>query len=52
MKKKQDNKFIILGLIIVVLLGLYAISTIPEKKVIDYDSISQEELGAVINLET
>lgn len=54
MKKKQDNKFIILGLIIVVLLGIYAISTIPEKKVIDYDQISQDELNAVIgeNIDT
>ena len=48
MKKKQDNKFIILGLIVVVLLGLYAISTIPEKEVIDYDELSEDELKAVV----
>lgn len=48
MKKKQDNKFIIFGLIIVVLLGIVAIGTIPEKEVIDYEKISEDELKTVV----
>ncbi len=48
MKQKQDNKLIIFGLIVVILLGIVAIGTIPKKENINYDELSQEELKAVV----
>ena len=48
MKVKQDNKFIIFGLIVVVLLGIFAISTIPKKEVINYDELSEDEIKIVV----
>lgn len=48
MKQKQDNKLIIFGLIVVVVLGIFAIGTIPRNEEINYDEISQEELETIV----
>lgn len=48
MKQKQDNKLIIFGLIVVVVLGVVAIGTIPRNQKINYDEISQEELEVIV----
>lgn len=48
MKQKKDNKFIIFGLVVVVVLGITAIATIPRKKIINYDELTQEEFEAVV----
>lgn len=48
MKTKQDNKFIILGVVIVVVLGIYAIGTIPKKEVINYEELSEDEIDTVV----
>lgn len=48
MKGKQDNKFIIAGLVVVAILGIYAIATIPKKEVINYDELSEDELSVVV----
>ena len=48
MKQKQDNKLIIFGLIVVVVLGIFAIGTIPRNEEINYDQISQEELETIV----
>lgn len=48
MKQKQDNKLIIFGLIVVVVLGIAAIGTIPRKEIINYDELSQEEFETIV----
>lgn len=48
MKKKQDNKLIVFGLVIVVTLAIFAIGTIPKEEVINYDELSEDEIGTVI----
>lgn len=48
MKQKKDNKMIIFGLIVATLLGFIAIGTIPKKKIINYDELSQEEYKAIV----
>lgn len=48
MKTKQDNKFIILGLIIVVTLAIVAFATRKTEKVINYDELTEEEIDLVV----
>ena len=48
MKQKQDNKLIFFGFIVVILLGILAISTIPKKEVVNYNEVSQEEFEEIV----
>lgn len=48
MKQKQDNKLIFFGFVVVIVLGIYAISTIPKKEIVDYNEISQEEFEQIV----
>lgn len=49
MKMKKDNKLVYIGLIIVVVLGIFAIASIPKKEVYDYENMTQEEINLVID---
>lgn len=49
MKMKKDNKLIYVGLIIVVVLGIFAIASIPKKEINDYENMTQEEINLVID---
>lgn len=48
MEQKKDNKFIIFGLVVVIVLGIIAFSTKPKKEIINYDELSQEEFQNVV----
>lgn len=48
MKQKQDNKLIIFGIVVVVVLGIIAIGTIPKTEIINYDELTQEEFQEVV----
>lgn len=48
MKQKKDNKLIIFGLIIVVLLALIAFGTREKKEVVNYNELTEEEINFVI----
>ena len=48
MRKKQDNRFIAVGLVVVILLALIAFSTREKEEVIDYDEMTNEEVQLVI----
>lgn len=48
MKQKQDNKLIFIGFVIVVLLGIVAISSIPKKEIVNYNEVSQEEFENIV----
>ncbi len=48
MKQKKDNKFMIFGVVVVVVLGIVAFSTKPKTEVINYDELSQEELQNIV----
>lgn len=48
MKKKQDNKLIVFGVVVVITLGIFAIATRPKEEVINYDELSEDEIGTVI----
>ena len=48
MKQKKDNKLIIFGLIIVVLLALIAFGTREKKEVVIYNELTEEEINLVI----
>ena len=54
MNRKKDNKLIIFGLIVVVVLAIIAIVTKPTKKVIDYETMTDEEINVVMekNIDT
>lgn len=49
MKMKKGNKLVYIGLIFVVILGIFAIASIPKKEVIDYENMTQEEINLVID---
>lgn len=48
MRKKEDNRLIVAGLVIVILLALIAFCTKEKKEVIDYDEMTNEEIQLVI----
>jgi hypothetical protein len=48
MKKKKDNKLIIFGIIIVVILALIAYNTRKKTTKIDYDNMTDEEITAAV----
>lgn len=48
MNKKKDNKLIIFGIIVVVILAIISICTRPKKKDVNYDSMTNEEIQEVM----
>lgn len=57
MRKKENNRWISIGLIIVILLAIIAFSTREKEEVIDYDEMTNEEIKLIVeerisNLET
>ncbi len=51
MKMKKDNKIVIVGLIIVVILGLIAFFTTRDEDSIDYSNMTNEEIAVVVEEE-
>lgn len=51
MKMKKDNKIVIVGLIIVVILGLIAFFTTQDEDSIDYSNMTNEEIAVVVEEE-
>ena len=47
--KKKDNKWIAVGLNVIILLALIAFSTREKKEVIDYEEMTNEEIKTVID---
>lgn len=48
MRKKEDNRLIIVGLVIIILLAIIAFSTREKEKVIDYDEMTKEEVQLIV----
>lgn len=49
MRKKEDNRWITVGIIVIILLALIAFSTREKEEVIDYDEMTNEEIKLVID---
>ncbi len=48
MRKKEDNRWIAVGIIVIILLALIAFATKEKEEVIDYEEMTPEEIETII----